>query len=83
MQRQKQLFQFFLISCFKACAMFIAFMCNLFVTSVSAKSFFGTVQAANITLFEAVVLKTNFIIKNQITNRNLIRATILTLNMAR
>ena len=40
--------------------MFIAFMFNLFVTSVPAKSFFGTVQASNITLFEAVFLYKQF-----------------------
>lgn len=33
-------------------SLFIAFLCNLFVTSVSAKSFFGTSMADKITLFD-------------------------------
>jgi hypothetical protein len=35
-------------------ALLISFVLNLFVTSVSAKSFNGTAEAANITLFNAV-----------------------------
>jgi hypothetical protein len=35
-------------------AFFLAFICNLFVTSVSAKSFYSTAQASNLTLENAV-----------------------------
>lgn len=35
-----------------ACALFVAFIGNLFVTSVAAKSLYGTPQANNITLFD-------------------------------
>jgi hypothetical protein len=36
------------------CAMLMAFICNLFVTSVSAKSFYDNPQTSNVTLFDAV-----------------------------
>lgn len=43
-----------------AIAFFIAFLCNLFVTSVSAKSFHDTYQANNVTLQNAVnIYRTN------------------------
>jgi natural resistance-associated macrophage protein len=43
-------------------AMFFSFLFNLFVTSVSSKSFFNTPDAKNVTLFNAVNL--NKIIKS-------------------
>lgn len=36
-------------------ALFASFLLNLFVTSVSAKTFYNTPEAANITLFNAVI----------------------------
>jgi Mn2+/Fe2+ NRAMP family transporter len=41
-------------------ALTLAFVINLFVTSVSAKSFYGTPEAQNITLFNTVRQQTSY-----------------------
>jgi hypothetical protein len=66
-------------------ALFIAFLSNLFVTSISAKTFQYTPEANNVTIFNAVnrLLFFGILIQNLHLNKNLVlkRVILLMLNM--